>query len=326
MRRVDVVRVVAHDELAARRRRSRSRSVGPGRRRRGRVRAAPRRAPPKISGLGLAEVPLADQHARRRAAASGGSCWTTSTCTQRSCGSAISVRRTPASICSGIVPVSGSAVRRRSTVSSPRPLRMRLARQVGQRARARSSATARARLDPHAADGERDRRQHERADRQQRPARARAAPSPRATPTSTAHASADDRPAEAEHASRPRRRRPAWPGRAARRSAWASRTMPALPAAVLALAGQDQPGRDVGEHAEPEQQRGEHERRAARAPRATPQRAARPAQTPPSQRPWRGRVVGAGTSFIASPLSEPPRRAFTSRDCPERVSGISRTG
>ena len=91
--------------------------------------------------------------------------------------------------------------------------------------------------------------------------------------------------------------------------AWASSDDAALAAAVLALGREDQPRGHVHEHAEAEQDApsANHSRTV---PAGMSQRRARPAHTPPSQRPARGRVIGVGSpSSIAMHCRTRTRRS-----------------
>ena len=169
------------------------------------------------------------------------------------------MRRTPASIRSGIRPASGRAVRRRSRVSRPRPL---VRRSRGSSASVRGVRTTDVELGStrspptaRATDGRT--RAPIGSSAQAGPSRAQ----PASVPTSTAAASAtttQPKPktvaARAGHGQRREaEQRPAGLGQ---------QDDAALPGArsILIRDRQDQPRREVDEHAEPERQRAEHER------------------------------------------------------------------
>ena len=201
----------------------------------------------------------------------------------------------------------------------PEPARVPLAQVGGGRRARRGPATALGSMCTPP-DGERDRRQHERADRQQRPRRAEPRPAreradqhAQATPTTTQPKpntvadrarGGERREAEQRAAGLGEQRR----CRAGRRSA------------VLALGREDQPRRDVDEHAEPDQHARRARSRAARAPGETSQRRARPAQTPPSQRPCAGAGDRSGKLVRPSRCIVGRSAVPTSRDCPEAAS------
>ena len=330
MRRVDVVGVVAHDERRRRSSGSRSRASAPGC-------VGPRRA----AFAGAAEhgrAPASPRFAARRASAAptrssetASACWTTS-----HVHAAVVRERDQRAPHARVDPAAGSCRASGSAV---------LAQVDASAGRARSCTRAAARCSVRGATRHRRRCSARRARRRRRArptaARARrsaAAPSagpsraqPASVHTSTMHGDPDDRPAEAEQRGRRagdgERRR----GRAPRRSL-RQQDDPALAGrgAVLALAGQDQPRRQVDERAEPEQQRAEHEARPARGRARCPSGAASPAQTPPSQRPWRARVVGAGSSFMTRPIvcrRAPPSPVVITRrglrDFPDRYNALS---
>ena len=231
------------------------------------------------------------------------------------------MRRTPASIRSGIRPVSGRAVRRRSRVSRPRPL---VRRSRGSSASVRGVRTTdvelgSTRIPPTARATDGRTRAPIGSSAQAGPSRAQ----PASVPTSTAAASATTtQPKPKTVAAAPATASVARPSSAPQ--AWASSTMPRCPARpILIRDRQDQPRREVDEHARARAPARRARTRAARA------RAGRPSARRALRRRRRASVHGglgrserggrSSPSIVGVPL------AFTSRDCPERVSGISRS-
>ena len=281
-----------------------------------------RRTGRRPSGVGVARLRLAERARLPTRSAERRSCWST-----RDVHAAVVRERDQRAPHARLDPQRDRPARRQRAcgagraVSRPRPLRVRLR---GSSASVRGATTRACVLgstrSPPTASADATAARARRSAAAPRPGRAGPA---RERADEDRAGERDDHPAEAEHrrgGAGARQRREA----DQRAAGLGQQDDAALPAAVLALGREDQPRGDVHEHAEAEQDAAERE------PQPHACRRERPSARPGRRRRRRasgrarGRVIGVGSPSSIAMHCRTARRAFTSRDGPERVSGISR--